>query len=240
MISLKLSEAILPQVLSELTESTLCVSTESKLGEGHFGEVYDGKASVAVKKPKDPKTESDFRIELKLLPLLRHPNIVAYVGTTAGALVMERMDKNLYQYIKENDHRLGINSIMVFGLGVAQGLEYLHQRHVLHRDIKTKNILVNFKPEIAKLSDFGQAKVFVQDNMEYEVLHYDGQLYDLTSFYTQSFKVRLSSVFIYSFFFVFCFVFFARRFNYKFGIGRGGGGGWGLQRPLMLPLFGFP
>ena len=227
MISLKFSEAILPQALSELTESTLCVSTGSKLGEGHFGKVYKGNASVAIKKPRDPKTESDFRIELKLLPLLRHPNIVAYVGTTAGALVMERMHKNLHQYIKENDHRLGIHSIMVFGLGVAQGLEYLHQRHLLHLDIKTKNILVNVKPEIAKLSDFGQAKVFVQDKMEYEILHYDGHSYDLRSFYTTSFKVRPCIIFIYSLFLFFV-LFFARRFNYKFSIGRGRGEGGGL------------
>lgn len=190
MIRLKLAEPIPPQVLSDLTESTLCVSTGSKLGEGHFGEVYEGEASVAIKKPNDPETESDFRTELKLLPLLRHPNIVAYVGTTTGTLVMERMHKNLHQYIKDNDHRLGIDSLMVFGLGVAEGLEYLQQRHVLHCDIKTKNILVNIKPEIAKLCDFGQAKVFVQDNVGYEVLHYDGQSYDLRSLFTQSLKVR--------------------------------------------------
>jgi serine/threonine protein kinase len=40
---------------------------------------------------------------------------------------------------------------------VAQGLTYLHSRHIAHRDLKPQNILINFKRDVLKIADFGMA-----------------------------------------------------------------------------------
>ena len=164
------------------------------LGKGRFGEVFQGTAQVAMKFPKE-RGRPDFINEVQILSCLRHPNIVAFLGTKSWALVMERMDNNLYQHIKRKGGSLSIDSIMVFGRDVAKGLEYIQKIGILHRDIKCRNILINNNPEVAKLSDFGLAKVLTQDNVRREVLHYDGQLFGMDPIYPESFKVSRAILF---------------------------------------------
>lgn len=164
------------------------------LGKGRFGEVFQGTAQVAMKFPKE-RGRPDFINEVQILSCLRHPNIVAFLGTKSWALVMERMDNNLYQHIERKGGSLSIDSIMVFGLDVAKGLEYIQKIGILHRDIKCRNILINNNPEVAKLSDFGLAKVLTQDNVRREVLHYDGQLFGMDPIYPESFKVSRAILF---------------------------------------------
>ena len=165
------------------------------LGEGTFGEVFQGTAQVAMKFPKEGG-RPDFINEVQILSCLRHPNIVAFLGTKPGALVMERMEKNLYQHIKQKDGSLSIDSIMVFALDVAKGLEYIQKIGILHLDIKCRNILINNNPEVAKLCDFGLAKVLTKDNVRCEVLHYDGQLFGMDPIYPESLKVSKSNPFL--------------------------------------------
>ena len=191
----KLLETIPPQEIWEQTKSPLKLTTGSMLGKGRFGEVFQGTAQVAMKLPKE-RGRPDFINEVQILSCLRHPNIVAFLGTKSWALVMERMDNNLYQHIERKGGSLSIDSIMVFGLDVAKGLEYIQKIGILHRDIKCRNILINNNPEVAKLSDFGLAKVLTQDNVRREVLHYDGQLFGMDPIYPESFKVSKSNPFL--------------------------------------------
>ncbi|MCP9261020.1 hypothetical protein DINM_004412 [Dirofilaria immitis] len=75
--------------------------------------------------------------EVTLLKRLHHPHIIGY-----------------YESFKtENAFRLSCNM-----LKVAIGLEYMHSKQILHRDLKTQNILLNKKRTIVKLSDFGISK----------------------------------------------------------------------------------
>lgn len=194
----KLLQIIPPREIWEQTKTPLKLTTGSKLGQGSFGIVIQGAAYVAMKIPKDQRGQSYLMNEIRILRWLKHENIVAFLGTCSKseALVMERMDENLHQHIKQKNGSLRIHSIMRFGLDVAYGLEYLQQLGILHLDLKSKNILINDNPEIAKLSDFGLAKVLTQDNVAREVLHYDGQSYDSNSIFPQSLKVSKSGIFL--------------------------------------------
>ena len=191
----KLLQTITAHEILEQTKSALELTIGSELGEGRFGKVYQGTAQVALKIPKE-RGRSDFINEVKILSCLNHQNIVAFLGNKKGAMVMERMDENLHQLIKRKGGSLRIDSIMRFGLGLAYGLEYLQQLGILHLDLKSKNILINNNPEIAKLSDFGLSKVLTEDNVGHEVLHYDGQVYDSNSIFPESLKVSKSGIFL--------------------------------------------
>ncbi|XP_022932089.1 probable serine/threonine-protein kinase PBL23 [Cucurbita moschata] len=157
----------------------LCVATNNfshhnLLGEGGFGRVYKGlidtTRQVAVKQldPNGYQGNREFLVEVLMLSLLRHPNLVNLVGYCVDAyqriLVYEYMPKGSLE-----DHLLGIASDkgaldwktrMKIVEGVAKGLEYLHETNppVIFRDFKASNILLDeeFNP---KLSDFGLAKL---------------------------------------------------------------------------------
>lgn len=204
MIRRKLLETIPPQEIWEQTKSNLKLTTGSMLGEGRFGKVYQGTAGVAMKIPEDQRVESYLMNEIRILRWVKHENIVAFLGTCSksGALVMERMNENLHEHIERKGGTLEMDSIMGYGLGVAHGLKYLQQLGILHLDIKSKNILINNNPEIAKLSDFGLAKVLTEDNVRLEALYYDGERYGMNPIFSESFKVRESSRFLTCFHFL--------------------------------------
>ncbi|KAG2678033.1 hypothetical protein I3843_12G127300 [Carya illinoinensis] len=159
----------------------LCVATqnfhsENLLGEGGFGRVYKGhiasKNQVVAVKQLDRngfQGNREFLVEVLMLSLLHHPNLVNLVGYCADGdqrvLVYEYMPNGSLE-----DHLLDIaphkkpldwNTRMKIAEGAARGLEYLHETAdppVIYRDFKASNILLdeNFNP---KLSDFGLAKL---------------------------------------------------------------------------------
>ncbi|KAL8119694.1 hypothetical protein AgCh_016978 [Apium graveolens] len=149
-----------------------------KLGEGGFGTVFKGQLSndviVAVKvlngKVDAKGNGGDFVNEVGTMGLIHHVNVVRLVGYCADgcrrALVYEfqpnnSLDKYVYSTQNHNDGFLGWKKMEEIALGVAKGIEYLHQgcaQRILHFDIKPHNILLdqNFNP---KISDFGLAKL---------------------------------------------------------------------------------
>ena len=79
-------------------------------------------------------------------------------------LVFEKMDMSLTQYIKKIG-RKGMNKldeqsqIKTIMKQILKGLEYLHEElGIMHRDLKPDNIMINEKPLIAKIIDFGTCK----------------------------------------------------------------------------------
>ncbi|XP_030500409.2 rust resistance kinase Lr10 [Cannabis sativa] len=148
-----------------------------KLGEGAYGVVYKGKLSakffVAVKILNNLKGNGEeFVNEVGTIGRIHHINVVRLVGYCADgfrrALVYEFLPNgSLQQYISspDSDHFLGWEKLMDITLGIAKGIEYLHQgcdQRILHFDIKPHNVLLdhNFVP---KLSDFGLAKLCSRD-----------------------------------------------------------------------------
>uniref|UniRef100_A0A3B4AAQ4 Interleukin-1 receptor-associated kinase 4 n=1 Tax=Periophthalmus magnuspinnatus TaxID=409849 RepID=A0A3B4AAQ4_9GOBI len=141
-----------------------------RLGEGGFGTVYKGFLSnraVAVKKlnPMENVTMEELQVqfnqEIQTLQTLKHENLVDMVGFSSDGpslcLVYAFMPNgSLLDRLacSEGSRPLSWVQRCSIALGTAQGLEYLHSNHHVHRDIKSANILLdeNF---VAKISDFG-------------------------------------------------------------------------------------
>ncbi|KAM5582067.1 putative serine/threonine-protein kinase PBL7 [Rosa sericea] len=158
----------------ELATATKNFRAECFIGEGGFGPVYKGKLSsgrvVAVKKLDQTgvQGEKEFLVEVLMLSLLRHPNLVSLIGYCAEGeqrlLVYEYMPlgslaDHLHD-LRPDKEPLDWNTRMMIAAGAAKGLEYLHhdaEPPVIYRDVKSANILLgeDFFP---KLSDFGLAK----------------------------------------------------------------------------------
>ncbi|KAL2550713.1 Protein kinase superfamily protein [Forsythia ovata] len=136
-----------------------------KLGEGGYGTVYNGKLSneiyVSVKVLNNFKGNGEeFIIEVGTIGRIHHVNVVRLVGFCADgfrrALVYEFLPNDSLE-----KNTLGWKKLQDIALGIAKGIEYLHQgcdQQILHFDIKPHNILLdhNFNP---KICDFGLAKL---------------------------------------------------------------------------------
>ncbi|KAK9944652.1 hypothetical protein M0R45_010212 [Rubus argutus] len=151
---------------------------KNKLGEGGYGCVFKGKLrsgrSGAIKMLDKSKADGeDFISEVATIGRIHHVNVVQLIGYcvegSKRALVYEFMPNgslDKYIYSREGSISLSFKQMYEISLGVAKGIEYLHQgchMQILHFDIKPHNILLdqNFIP---KVSDFGLAKLYPTDN----------------------------------------------------------------------------
>ncbi len=131
------------------------------LGEGGFGKVCSGtwrNQSVAIKKIVAERFRRD---EVEIQRLLDHPNIVKLYATCERddvvCLVLELMQSgNLLSLINNTAISANIFLCLAITQDVVSGLHYLHQLNILHRDIKSENILFNARGQ-AKIADFGVA-----------------------------------------------------------------------------------
>ncbi|CAK7269108.1 Protein kinase of the Mitotic Exit Network [Sporothrix epigloea] len=137
------------------------------IGKGAFGSVYKafnwgtGEA-VAVKQIKLtdlPKSELRMiEAEIDLLKNLHHDNIVKYIGFVKSAdclnIILEYCENGSLHSICKAYGKFPENLVGVYMTQVLQGLQYLHDQGVIHRDIKGANILTT-KDGTVKLADFG-------------------------------------------------------------------------------------
>ncbi|CAL4977456.1 unnamed protein product [Urochloa decumbens] len=153
---------------------------KERVGQGGFGSVYRGQLSngvpVAVKVLENSTGEGEeFINEVATIGRIHHANIVRLLGYcsegTRRALIYEFIpNESLGKYIFSCSHNasqglLAPQKMLDIALGVARGMEYLHQgcnQRILHFDIKPHNILLDysFNP---KISDFGLAKMCARD-----------------------------------------------------------------------------
>ncbi|XP_057522108.1 probable receptor-like protein kinase At5g39020 isoform X2 [Amaranthus tricolor] len=156
-------------------------SFKIKLGEGGYGIVYKGKLhcgdQVAVKILKRSSNRDmdmvEFINEVASIGNTNHKNIVKLLGFcyegSKRALIYDYMpcgslEKFTHGGRDENNQQLSWKSLFEIAIGIARGLEYLHQgcnTRILHFDIKPQNILLdeNYCP---KISDFGLSKICPQ------------------------------------------------------------------------------
>lgn len=159
------------------SEVALCKRPDGSffsLGKGGFGEVFkglrDGVDEVAVKIIRisncTPAVIAQFKAEIDLISKLRHRHIVQFYGACIQPqdlyMVTELMNNDLFSVMRlpreaEKYKWTGIYGREVL-VGVASGLNYLHSRNppVVHRDIKSPNILV--MDGISKIADVGVAR----------------------------------------------------------------------------------
>ncbi|WOL14613.1 hypothetical protein Cni_G23393 [Canna indica] len=148
------------------------------VGKGGFGTVYHGSledgTEVAVKMlSQSSQGTKELLAEAQHLTRVHHKNLVSMVGYCMDgdhmALVCEFMSKGtLKEHIKGTHSYIPLSweQRLKIALEAAQGLEYLHagcKPPLIHRDVKTTNILLNERLE-AKISDFGLSRTFQNDS----------------------------------------------------------------------------
>ncbi|KAK8992724.1 hypothetical protein V6N11_048794 [Hibiscus sabdariffa] len=150
---------------------------ERILGRGGFGTVYYGRfgdTQVAVKMLSSPSVEGykQFQTEVELLLMVHHRNLTALVGhcnqeNNMGLIYEYMANGNLRDYLSGNTKvALSWEGRLRIAMESGQGLEYLHngcKPPIVHRDVKTANILLNEKLQ-AKLADFGLSRYFPSES----------------------------------------------------------------------------
>ncbi|XP_075380055.1 tyrosine-protein kinase JAK3 [Mycteria americana] len=163
----------------------------SLLGKGNFGSVelcrYDplGDSTgelVAVKKLQQDSAKElrDFEREIQILHSLQHDFIVQYRGVCYSRgrrglrLVMEYLPNGcLRDYLQKNQPRLDHGTLLLYAWQICKGMEYLGLQRCVHRDLASRNILVESETHV-KIGDFGLAKLLPQDK-DYYVVREPGQ-----------------------------------------------------------------
>ncbi|KAL0979614.1 hypothetical protein UPYG_G00187300 [Umbra pygmaea] len=156
------------------------------LGKGNFGSVemcrYDPLQDstgevVAVKKLQHSTADHmrDFEREIEILKSLQHENIVKYKGVCYSAgrrnlrLVMEYLPYgSLRDYLTKNKERIDHKKLVHYTSQICKGMEYLAFKRYIHRDLATRNVLVESELRV-KIGDFGLTKVLPQDKEYYMV-----------------------------------------------------------------------
>ncbi|KAI8006448.1 Cold-responsive protein kinase 1 [Camellia lanceoleosa] len=159
----------------ELRTATDDFSHANKIGEGGFGSVYKGRlkngniAAIKVLSPESRQGVKEFLTEIKVISDIEHENLVKLYGCCVEG------DHRIlvYNYLENNSLAQtligGSYSSIQFSwrtrtricVGIARGLAFLHESvrpHIVHRDIKASNILLD-KDLTPKISDFGLAKL---------------------------------------------------------------------------------
>ncbi|KAL7587877.1 hypothetical protein Lser_V15G39422 [Lactuca serriola] len=162
--------------LENIILATKNFDKENFIAKGGFGSVYKGKfqssngvIDVAVKRldPDSTQGKHEFMMEITTLSSYRHKNLVSLVGfcyvDKEKILVYEHESRgSLDRYIQNPVDLTWIKRLKI-SIGAACGLNYLHdevgqQHRIIHRDIKSANILLS-KDWEAKVADFGLSKI---------------------------------------------------------------------------------
>ncbi|NXO77716.1 FAK2 kinase, partial [Sitta europaea] len=151
------------------------------LGEGFFGEVYEGiysppggeRLNVAVKTCKEncsAENRQKLLGEAVLMKKLDHPHIVKLIGIAEDEppwIIMELYPYGeLGQFLEQNRAGLAVPRLVLYALQVSKALAYLEAVSCVHRDIAVRNILVA-SPECVKLGDFGLSR-YIEDEEYYK------------------------------------------------------------------------
>jgi len=160
--------------IDELKDITDNFGTKALIGEGSYGRVYHGVLSsgqaAAIKKLDSSKQpDLEFTAQVSMVSRLKHEYVVELLGYCVDGslrvLVFEfAPNGSLHDILHGRKSVRGAQPGTVLSwaqrvkiaVGAARGLEYLHEKakpHVIHRDIKSSNILL-FDDDVAKISDF--------------------------------------------------------------------------------------
>ncbi|KAG8957454.1 kinase subunit of RNA polymerase II carboxy-terminal domain kinase I [Tulasnella sp. 419] len=144
----------------------------AQVGEGTFGKVYKARnvvtgSLVALKRIKVEAEKDGFPVtamrEIKLLQSMRHENVITLYEMMVAKgnvyMVFEYMEHDLTGILSQTHFSFTEAHLKSLCRQMLAGLEYLHHKGIIHRDMKGANILVNSKGEL-RLGDFGLARLY--------------------------------------------------------------------------------
>lgn len=152
---------------------TRLLKVDKKVGSGTFGDLYRGtycSQDVAIKVLKAERISAemlrDFSQEVYIMRKIRHKNVVQFIGACTRqpnlCIVTEFMSKgSLYDFLHKHNGVFKLPLLLKAALDVSKGMNYLHQNNIIHRDLKTANLLMD-ENEVVKVADFGVARVQAQ------------------------------------------------------------------------------
>ncbi|XP_050720887.1 raf homolog serine/threonine-protein kinase Raf-like isoform X3 [Eriocheir sinensis] len=140
----------------------------ARIGSGSFGTVYRGHwhGPVAVKtlnvRDPTPAQYSAFKNEVSVLKKTRHVNILLFMGcvkTQQLAIVTQWCEgSSLYKHLHVQETKFELMRIIDIARQTSQGMDYLHAKNIIHRDLKSNNIFLHDDYTV-KIGDFGLATV---------------------------------------------------------------------------------
>ncbi|XP_046407232.1 raf homolog serine/threonine-protein kinase Raf isoform X2 [Ischnura elegans] len=140
----------------------------NRIGSGSFGTVYKGHwhGPVAVKtlnvKDPTPAQLQAFKNEVAVLRKTRHVNILLFMGCVSKpqlAIVTQWCEgSSLYKHLHVIETKFELLTLIEIGRQTAQGMDYLHAKNIIHRDLKSNNIFLHDDLTV-KIGDFGLATV---------------------------------------------------------------------------------
>ena len=165
------------QALNFPEEITSKYEILQEMGRGAFSTVYKIKSKIdnniyCLKKINIKKTP-DKTNEINILSKLNHPNLVQYISSCSDDegiyIVMEFcIYGDLYSLLHMvKKKRVYVNEEIIWDIAYQclLGLEYLHSKHIIHRDIKLLNIFMS-KNKLVKIGDMGMSKIISNKEMK--------------------------------------------------------------------------
>ncbi|KAL6008802.1 cleavage polyadenylation factor subunit pti1 [Asimina triloba] len=173
--TVKVQPIAVPSIsVDELKDVTDNFAQKALIGEGSYGRVYygilkSGQAAAIKKLDASKQPDQEFLAQVSLVSRLKHENVVELLGYSVdGSLRVLAYEFATMGSLHDILHgRKGVKGAqpgpvlswaqrVKIAVGAAKGLEYLHEKaqpHVIHRDIKSSNVLI-FDDDVAKIADF--------------------------------------------------------------------------------------
>ncbi|CAI0461418.1 unnamed protein product, partial [Linum tenue] len=152
------------------------LKVENKVASGSYGDLYKGtycsqEVAVKVLKPERVSAEMlrEFSQEVYIMRKVRHKNVVQFIGACTQppnlCIVTEFMARgSIYDFLHKQNGVFKLPSLIKVAIDVSKGMNYLHQNSIIHRDLKTANLLMD-ENEVVKVADFGVARVQTQSGV---------------------------------------------------------------------------
>ncbi|XP_062163679.1 serine/threonine-protein kinase STY17-like isoform X2 [Alnus glutinosa] len=155
---------------------TSLLKYEKKIASVSFCDLYKGtfcNQDVAIKVLRaehlNEKMQREFAQEAYIMRNFRHKNVIQFIGACTSppglCLVTEYMSGgSMYDFLHKQKSVLTLPSLIRVAIDVSEGMNYLHQNNIIHRDLKAANLLIDGNG-VVKVADFGVARMQAQSGV---------------------------------------------------------------------------